>query len=164
MASESTFYKLHVHGYTNEFMRRGIPLGSFTFFNQKEDTYGVKCIDVFSNNPNIEMRSHLPMSAADLTALSQIMSIEHPLPKFVSCIQNIGAQIGLKDTLKYKINPDENTSVYTDLYIHPNRVSSSDVRGLNVLVRNLGARFVHVVEETDTNSVEFTNTRIRLFW
>jgi len=181
-APHRTFYKMHVHAYTNAFFERGESgVGSFTFINASTKHYGVPYDDAIKGRGTVSMRPHLALSPRLQRSLRSILNLEHPMPHMAMETSSppwrrmpIGArvpppEVKQLDWIKHCLHNWTTTTpsfdhVYTDLFIHPARMQETDASTLHRYIAALGVKELAIVPEIDPNCAELCSIRIRLFW
>jgi len=187
-APHRTFYKMHVHAYTNAFIKRGINVGAFTFFNQTTNQYGVPYDSVMSSKETISIRPHVRMSESLMKSMQSILALEHPMPHLhmknpkPPWKEHSEALIEARTTTE-QTQPSEanewlrkllvrwipttvtsHPSVWTDIYIHPSRMSNEQGVELQHYISKLGVRYIQFFVESDPNCVELCGARCRFIW
>jgi len=74
------FYKNCAHFYTDYFIRHGVNVGSFAFYNDVKGTYGVDLQDVLGTS-GFSFLPHQIFTDDDLQMVNELLSYEHPFPR-----------------------------------------------------------------------------------
>ena len=166
-----SFYKMHVHLYTDELLRGGATgrPAAFSFVRSGgRPTYGVPFEDVVSLSEDVRLLPHTPLDAELLATIRSVLTLEHPQPRLRFDAELVGAPArpsdrGFQDYVEAH-RPSDPT-VYTDLFVKPADLRDAHrAQELRAVFRRLGVRSLDIVDERDPNAVELCNVRLRCYF
>ena len=168
------FYHMHVHLYTDELLRRGRSAApaAFSFVRRSAPgRFGVAYDDVMRGDSDVVLRPHLPLGGKVLSAIRQVLAMEHPLPRLryvrdpprskVSFVFEKYEKPFLDDV---SLRAPGDRGGYVDMYVRPTALlDPAQVEGLHRVFGWMGARGLEIVREYDPNGAEFGSVRLRCY-